>query len=431
MEAVNPSPEIPDHALLRRVGRGSYGEVWLARNLTGSFRAVKVVYRASFESERPYEREFGGLQRFEPVSRTHPGLVSILHVGRNDAAGYFYCIMEAADDLASGQAIDPEKYQPHTLAAEVAARGRLPVEQCAGLGCQLAAGLEHLHASDLVHRDIKPSNIIFVSKQPKFADIGLVTRIGARASFVGTEGYLAPEGPGSPAADLYSLGKVLYEISFGKPLDQFPELPTHLREWPEAGRLMQLNEIVLRACANRPADRFRSAGELRSALVRLCPPAAGGPPDQPTTPGAGRTALILSFGGSPAETELARRLSDGLMTMGFVVLANAGNELSVAWARQLEQQIGSAQVVVAVLAAASTQSELMAYALELVSQAAGRGGQVQQVVALRTEGVERLPRQFAIALEKTTTATDVEEVLAKLRSATKPTKSLSFEGTGS
>src|SRR5205807_8994439 len=61
----------------------------------------------------------------------------------------------------------------------------------------------------------KPSNIIFSHGQPKLADIGLIANQDATCSFVGTEGYLPPEGPGSPQADLYSLGKVLYEASTG------------------------------------------------------------------------------------------------------------------------------------------------------------------------------------------------------------------------
>src|SRR5437667_1261903 len=69
------APQIPDHQLLRCVGRGSYGEVWLARNVIGTYRAVKVVYRKSFDNERPYEREFDGIQKFEPISRSHEGLV--------------------------------------------------------------------------------------------------------------------------------------------------------------------------------------------------------------------------------------------------------------------------------------------------------------------------------------------------------------------
>ncbi|MBI4661727.1 MAG: hypothetical protein HY735_23130, partial [Verrucomicrobia bacterium] len=94
-------PQIPDHELLRLIGRGSYGEVWLARNVMGTFRAVKVVYRRSFDHDRPYEREFAGIQKFEPISRTHESQVDILHIGRNDQAGYFYYVMELADD-ASG-----------------------------------------------------------------------------------------------------------------------------------------------------------------------------------------------------------------------------------------------------------------------------------------------------------------------------------------
>lgn len=91
-------PQIPDHELLRRVGEGAYGEVWLARNVMGTYRAVKIVYRRSFSDERPYEREFAGIKRFEPISRAHASQVDILHVGRNDQAGYFYYVMELADD---------------------------------------------------------------------------------------------------------------------------------------------------------------------------------------------------------------------------------------------------------------------------------------------------------------------------------------------
>src|SRR5262249_21724698 len=89
--------QITDHHLVRRIGLGSYGEVWLARNVIGTHRAVKIVFRAKFEDSAPYEREFRGIQKFEPVSRSHDGLVDVLQVGRNDELGYFYYIMELAD----------------------------------------------------------------------------------------------------------------------------------------------------------------------------------------------------------------------------------------------------------------------------------------------------------------------------------------------
>src|SRR5437899_3352304 len=90
VDASRAPPQIPDHQLLRRIGEGSYGEVWLARNVIGTYRAVKVVYRRTFENPQPYEREFKGIQRFEPISRSHDSQVDILHVGRNDDAGYFF-----------------------------------------------------------------------------------------------------------------------------------------------------------------------------------------------------------------------------------------------------------------------------------------------------------------------------------------------------
>src|SRR4030095_10974085 len=86
---------------LRRVGSGSYGEVWLARGITGCLHAVKVVWRSNFSSDRPYEREFRGIVQFEPISRSHPGVINILHVGRDDAAGFFFYVMELADDASA------------------------------------------------------------------------------------------------------------------------------------------------------------------------------------------------------------------------------------------------------------------------------------------------------------------------------------------
>jgi eukaryotic-like serine/threonine-protein kinase len=60
-------------------------------------RAVKIIYRNSFEHRRPYEREFEGIKRYEPVSRTHESQVAVLHVGRHPQDEYYYYVMELAD----------------------------------------------------------------------------------------------------------------------------------------------------------------------------------------------------------------------------------------------------------------------------------------------------------------------------------------------
>ncbi|MEO8427540.1 MAG: hypothetical protein ABI651_10560 [Verrucomicrobiota bacterium] len=71
-------PAVPDYELLLCIGHGSYGDVWLARNVFGQLRAVKFVYRSRFSDPRPFEREFEGIQRFEPISRSHPSQLAIL-----------------------------------------------------------------------------------------------------------------------------------------------------------------------------------------------------------------------------------------------------------------------------------------------------------------------------------------------------------------
>jgi len=267
-----PAQMIPDHTLVRRVGKGAYGEVWLARNAVGVYHAAKIVQRRGFPADEPYEREFRGIQKFMPVSRTHPGFVHILHVGRNDEERYFFCVMEAGDDKTTGQRIDPETYSPKTLGTELEWRGKITPEECLQLGLALTLALEHLHQSQLIHRDIKPANIIYVNGAPKFADIGLVTDIrsaGHDVSFLGTEGYIAPEGPGTASADVYALGKVLYEAAMGKDRRLFPEVPTAVLEEPSEGLLRRLNEVIFKACEMAANERYQTAGEMHADLLAL------------------------------------------------------------------------------------------------------------------------------------------------------------------
>jgi len=278
----SPLPAIPQHSLICPIGGGSYGEVWLARDVLGTYRAVKIVKRVNFRDDRPYMREFEGIRLFEPVSREHEGLVDILQVGKNQAEGYFYYIMELADDV-SGSAVclaDPGSYVPKTLRSILKrpasgiepteqGTGALPFGRCIEIGIPLAAAVAHMHQKRLVHRDIKPSNIIFVNGMPKLADIGLVTGAHEQCSWVGTEGYVPPEGPGHPQADIYALGKVLYEMMTGFRARDYPKLPENWASSPELTEFNELNQVVLRACEAKSDLRYSTTEDLLSELRLL------------------------------------------------------------------------------------------------------------------------------------------------------------------
>jgi len=289
-----PPPVVPDHMLLRVIGQGSYGEVWLARDIIGMLRAVKVVYRSTFPDDGPYEREFEGIRKFAPVSLSHGSQVHILHISRNDQEGYFYYVMELADDAGpkgedgrwkmedGGHApsekavpspkssiVDPQSFVPRTLGHDLKTRGRLPFAECLKISYALADAVKHLHDNGLVHRDIKPANIIFVNSIPKLADIGLVTDLDATLTFGSTQGFIAPEGAGRPQGDIFSLGKVIYEMWSGQDRLKSPELPPGWAEWPDREQVSEMREVSNRACENDTAKRYSSADALIKDLDLL------------------------------------------------------------------------------------------------------------------------------------------------------------------
>ena len=286
-------PRVPDHELLRKIGSGCYGEVWLAQSGMGKLRAVKAVWRHSFSSDRPYEREFRGIIGFEPLSRSHPGVISILHVGRDDACGCFFYVMELAD-AAPGTGDDPAlwpippdpdhhsaagiaeppppallaDYRPRSLRCDLQRRGRLPLVEVFTLGVHLADALGHLHRHGLVHRDVKPSNVVFVHGHPNLADIGLVVGSDEARSFVGTDGFIPPEGQGSARGDVFSLGRLLYEAATGRDRCDFPSLPVDLDGWPAGEReaLLELNEVLAKMCAQDISQRHGNAAAVAGDL---------------------------------------------------------------------------------------------------------------------------------------------------------------------
>ena len=278
-------PSIPDYELVRCIGKGGYGEVWLAKTVLGGYQAVKILERNNFKDARPLEREFNGLKKFTPISRAHPNFIHILHVGRHEDPDYIFYVMELADDETGLPMHDPAKYSPRTLASDLRKRKRFSLLECLEIAIPLANALDYLHKANLIHRDIKPANILFAKGSPKLADVGLVTEMdlaGSSVTYVGTPGRIAPEGPGSSAGDVFSFGKLLYEIGIGLPLDRFPELPTSLVDSKDDGA-MQLNLIILKACEMDIRKRYQTAAEiladlmdLRTRLLSLAPPAVAG-----------------------------------------------------------------------------------------------------------------------------------------------------------
>jgi len=163
-----PVVQVPDYALIRVIGRGSYGGVWLGRSVTGTYRAVKLVHRERFDSARPFEREFAGIQRFEAISNRHPSQLRILHVGRLPDDSAFYYVMELADPVVGEVSrIDPETYAPRTLRSELGMRGWLPVVEV----LRLAGDWQPLNVTDAVVADFDANGL---------PDLGTATDAGAQ-----------------------------------------------------------------------------------------------------------------------------------------------------------------------------------------------------------------------------------------------------------
>ena len=265
-------PSVPDHEILRKIGTGAYGEVWLARSVTGAYRAVKVVWREDFADEQVFIREFDGVLTYEPIARGIPGLVHILHIGQHGGLfpHYFY-VMELADDAYTGAHTEPATYVPRTLFSDMQQYGNrpMPLDYVLEVGCQLSRALAGLHAQELTHRDVKPTNVIFINGRVKLADAGLVAHSNQR-TLVGTEGYIPPEGPGTPRADVYALAKVLYEMSTGMDRLNFPSLPLELPEGATHRRWIGFNNIICSAASPQvQKDTIVNAKQFAERLERL------------------------------------------------------------------------------------------------------------------------------------------------------------------
>ena len=117
-------PEIPNYRLIKRVGEGAFGEVWLAEEvLTRIYRAVKIIRGRGTSKQRV---ELEGVRQYQQRSHGHPHLVQVLTVGQTPDCLYY--VMEAADNALGSRVAAPEDYYPLTLASLLSREERLPLD---------------------------------------------------------------------------------------------------------------------------------------------------------------------------------------------------------------------------------------------------------------------------------------------------------------
>jgi eukaryotic-like serine/threonine-protein kinase len=259
------------YRVLRRLGRGGMADVYLAEDEElGRRVAIKILNERHAADDQFVERF--RREATNAAGLSHPNIVSIYD--RGEAEGTYYIAMEYLEGS--------------TLKDLVVRRGPLPIDEAIGFARDTLEALRFAHRKGLVHRDIKPHNVMCDSDgRVKVTDFG-IARAGASqmteaGSIIGTAQYLSPEqargGVVDYRSDLYSLGVVLYELLTGtvpftgdtpveiamKHLSTVPEPPSARRpEIPPA-----LDQIVLRALAKDPDERYQSAEEMDAELARV------------------------------------------------------------------------------------------------------------------------------------------------------------------
>ena len=295
------------YRILRKLGSGGMANVYLAEDEElGRRVAIKIL------NER-YAGDDLFIERFRREAKSaaglsHPNIVSIYD--RGEAEGTYYIAMEVIEG--------------RSLKELIMTRGALPVETAIAYAKQLLEALRFAHRHGIIHRDIKPHNVLVSADQQvkaneprlKVTDFGIARHSASQmtevGSIMGTAQYLSPEqargAPVTAASDLYSAGVVLYEMLTGKVpftgdsaieiamkhVNDLPAPPSAVR--PEIPP--ELDQIVLRALAKDPADRYQTAEEFIEDLERF---EAGLPISRATSTAA--TALLAGVAAGEA-TEL-------------------------------------------------------------------------------------------------------------------------------
>ncbi|WP_082526780.1 serine/threonine-protein kinase, partial [Kitasatospora sp. MBT63] len=278
MEALGGADprRIGDFRLLRRLGAGGMGEVYLGRTAGGRTVAVKTV-RGEFAADHEFRVRF----RQEVLAARQVG-------GRWTAP-----VLDADTEgpqpwVATGYVAGP------SLTSAVREFGPLPGEAVRVLGAGLAEALTAVHAVGLVHRDVKPSNVLLALDGPRLIDFGIARSLDAATSLtrsgfvIGSPGYLSPEQAQGqevgPASDVFSLGAVLaFAASASAPFGEGASAPVLLyrvvHEDPDLRRLGEadhgVRDLIAACLAKDPADR-PTPEQLREQLAAGTPAGPGG-----------------------------------------------------------------------------------------------------------------------------------------------------------
>jgi tetratricopeptide (TPR) repeat protein len=267
-------PGVPGYEILGELGRGGMGVVYQARDLClQRLVALKMVLAAAHVTAERLARFRG---EAEAIARLqHPNVVQIYEVGEHEGLPFF-----AMEHVPGGTLERRLGGIPH------------PAPGAAVLVEHLARAVQAAHECGVIHRDLKPANVLLASDgTPKIADFGLAKRLGdsgprtASGAILGTPNYMAPEqamgqrAEAGPAADIYSLGTILYEALTGRP--PFLGITVHdtllqvVRQEPVPPRRLNpavprdLETVCLHCLHKQPERRYASAGALADDLARF------------------------------------------------------------------------------------------------------------------------------------------------------------------
>ena len=264
---------ISGYELIEKVGIGGMGEVWRARQLKlNRIVALKMVKGSAVVGPKEMIRFLAEAESIAAIR--HPNVVQVFDYG--ESGGRPFLVME----YLPGGSLNDRLRQV----------GRMAPDQAAELVQQLATGVQAAHDQQIVHRDLKPGNVLFdANGEPKLTDFGLAKRTGVSdltttQVVMGTPAYMPPEQARGetkfvgPAADVYSLGVILYECLTGtRPFDDVSQigllrkvaedLPDRPRKRvPDLPRDLEL--VTLKCLEKRPVDRYPTAGRVAEELRR-------------------------------------------------------------------------------------------------------------------------------------------------------------------